>query len=609
MMQIIRTLSLLSFLIGGLSIAIPSSYCTENRIEQKSAKIDLTDVKTGGEIGRRIEITIQNNLLVLDADGDFLKPFQERKSGSGYIGLGKLIDSMVRLAANTSNKRLSALKNHVVEELLKTQEEDGYIGLMIPERRMWGLWDIHEMTYLVNGLVSDFIYFHNRKSLDAAVRLMDYIMTRWQADPAGMDNCDITVFMAVTGLEETLLMLHRVTGDSRYLDFCVNFRRLPEWDYPIVLGRFGPIGGHAYAYLHRCLAQLRLHSIQPSPNLLRQTRNVIDFLTHGDGLLINGVCSQHECWHNNQDGTEGLGETCATAYLIRWLDELIRLEENSFYGDIMERSIYNGLFAAQSPDGRRLRYYVPFEGPRVYFDGDTYCCPCNYRRIVAELPGMVYYRIKNGVAVNLYTSSKADFEISNNLAAQIEQETDYPNSGEVSIRITPSKTASFPLFLRIPRWCERARIEVNGTAIEMTCPGGSFYSIEREWKKDDTIQLSMSMPWRFVRGRQAQAGRIAVMRGPQLFCLNLEKNPDARGIDLRQVYIDPETIEGPFPDDTVRPGGMACRIKGLKSLGFSTGGNHDLTLTLTEFPDPEGVFTYFRVRKMQETGIKDELMQ
>lgn len=111
-------------------------------------RIDITEVKAGGEIGRRIDITIDNNLLVLDAGKDFLKPFQERKSESGYIGLGKLIDSMVRLAAHTRNEKLIALKDHVIKETLKTQERDGYIGIMAPGKHLWVLWDIHEMNYV-----------------------------------------------------------------------------------------------------------------------------------------------------------------------------------------------------------------------------------------------------------------------------------------------------------------------------------------------------------------------------------------------------------------------------------------------------------------------------
>ena len=572
-------------------------------------RIDLRDVTSvGGEIGRRIGVTIDNNLLVLDADKDFLLPFQEKRRKGGYIGLGKLIDSLVRFSAYSDNEKLSALKNHVIAETIKTQEDDGYIGMFVPERRMWALWDIHEMTYIVNGLVSDYHFFKQQASLDAAIRLMDYIITHWEAKPDGLKDIDITVFMAVTGLEETLLMLHDTTGNPRYLDFCTQFRRLPEWDYGIVQGRWGPVGGHAYAYFHRCMAQLRLYQKQPDPKLLQKTKHTMDFLTEQDGLLINGVCSQHECWHDTQDGTEGLGETCATAYFIRVLDELIRMEEDSQYGDLMERAIYNGLFAAQSPDGRRLRYYVPFEGKRVYFDGDTYCCPCNYRRIVAELPGMIYYRMNDGVAVNLYTPSRTKIELAHDLSISIRQQTDYPNSGQVTLSVEPSKSATFPIRLRIPRWCDRTHVSINGKTSIQT-PEDQFLTLKRQWKSGDRIELDMPMPWRFIKGRKSQSGRVAVMRGPQLFCLNPSRDESLSGVDLRQIGIDPGTIEGPFADDTVRPGGMACRIKGWKKMGFSRGGNHDVTLTLTEFPDPDGEMVYFKIHKIGQIGVDDELIR
>ena len=132
--------------------------------------VDLRDVKVGGEIGRRIGVTVDNNLLVLDADSDFLDPFRKRDRKSRYIGPGKLIDSMVRLAAHTGNQDLQERKDYVIAETLATQDRDGYIGLMPPEHRMWSLWDIHEAVYIVNGLVSDYEFFGNRQSLDAARR-------------------------------------------------------------------------------------------------------------------------------------------------------------------------------------------------------------------------------------------------------------------------------------------------------------------------------------------------------------------------------------------------------------------------------------------------------
>ena len=131
-------------------------------------------------------------------------------------------------------------------------------------------------------------------------------------------------------------------------------------------GRWGRIEGHAYAYLAHALAQLQLYRVEPDERLLRTTRRAMDFLTRHEGLVISGTCGDHECWHDTQSGTTNLGETCATAYLLRTLDDLLRLEGDSRWGDLMERTIFNALFAAQSPDGRHIRYYTPFECSRAY---------------------------------------------------------------------------------------------------------------------------------------------------------------------------------------------------------------------------------------------------
>ena len=146
---------------------------------------------------------------------------------------------------------------------------------------------------------------------------------------------------------------------------------------------------HAYAYLNRCLAQLQLDRIQPDERLLPSTRGALEFSTVQNGMCITGGIGQDEKWTNDQNGAGSLGETCATAYSLRVFENMLRMEGNSRYGNLIERVVFNALFGAQSPDGRQLRYYVPFEGPRVYFPKDTFCCPGNYRRIVAELPTMV----------------------------------------------------------------------------------------------------------------------------------------------------------------------------------------------------------------------------
>ncbi len=569
--------------------------------------LDITDVKVGGEIGRRIDITIGNNVLAIDADKDFLEPFRRRDSQGGYIGLGKFIDSLVRFAAYSKDPKVLALKQHVVRETIATQEDGGYIGVCVPQKRMWHLWDIHEMGYLVLGLTTDHAYFGEQRSLDAARRLADYIIDRWSDDPTRKTEGWVSTYVATTGLEEAMLALYGQSGDKRYLDFSIQHRKLVEWDTPLIQGRWGNLEGHAYYHLAHCLSQLRLHEIEPDAGLLGQSRATLDFLLRKDGLLAPGLCGYHECWHSNQQGFYKLGETCATAYLLRWLDALLRDHGDSLYGDIMERAIHNGLFAAQSPDGRRLRYYAPFEGKREYFQGDTYCCPCNFRRIIAELPEMIYYRRGAGVAINLYTPSTATTILADGTTLGIRQETDYPNSGDVTIRLEPSKANRFPLFLRIPRWCDGARITVNGEVLVATA-AGAFFEITRRWQAGDEIKLQMPMPWRAIKGRKSQDGRVAVARGPMLFCLNPAKQEGLDSDTMKLLRLDTSSLTMGEPDESIRPGGLTCQASFWKPGDYNAAGQAPLSLTLTEYADPGCEWMYFLVPNPEASDlVEDEL--
>jgi hypothetical protein len=571
------------------------------------ASLDLRQVKLGGEIGRRVDVTIQNNLLKLDPDKDFLKSFREKKSSDGFIGLGMLIDSAVGLAAYSGDAKAVQRKKYLIDEALKTQEPDGYLGMFRPEARMWALWDIHEMAFIIHGLLRDHELFGEKRSLEAAKKVADYIVTRWSAEPDRKPGGgEITVHMAVTGLEPALLWLYRATGERRYLDFCTNVRKLPEWDGELVIGRWGPVGGHAFCHCSRCIAQLWLNDIEPNPKLTESSRRVIEFVVNGDGLAINGASGYRECWHDWQDVTEHLGETCETAYLLRLCDQLVQREGKSLYGDLMERAIHNALFAAQSPDGRRLRYYVPLEGPRKYFELDSYCCPCNFRRVISELPTMVCYRAGGGVAVNLYTPSTVKLDLDGGVSLAVRQETDYPNSDRVAIHVEPSKPAEFPVALRIPRWCEKATVAVNGTPVGEAVAGGQFFVVKRQWSPGDRVELDMPMTWRWVKGRKAQSGRVALMRGPMVYCLRRTGNEQLKGIDLREIIVVPSTLEGPIADDSVRPGGLACRVRAWSPEVWYPHVEPKIQLTLTESADPDSEQTYFKIANPHEASLVDD---
>lgn len=595
-------------LVSGLLFCCPAA-AQFGWAEDAFSPLQVGQVRVGGELGRRIDVTVSNNLLVLDADKEFLAPFREKTRASGYIGLGKLIDAAVRFAAYTRDEDVLALKRHLVASAIEAQEADGYIGMLTPEHRIRGMWDVHEMAYLIYALATDDEYFDRPESLQAARRAADYILTHWSDLPRDWDRqTGIATHVSVTGLERAMLKLSRLTGDGRYRDFCVHQRALPEWDLDIVIGRRHRIEGHIYAYLCRCLAQLELYRNLCDERLLRPTRRAMDLLTQDHGMTITGGCGQWEIWTDDQDGRGALGETCATAYQLRVFDNLLRLRGDSYYGDLMERTIYNALFAAQSPDGRQIRYYSPFEGPRVYHPGDTYCCPCNYRRIIAELPAMIYYHDDQGIVVNLYTPSQAEFSLPDGVNVTVHQQTDYPNSGRVTIGLQPSRPAEFTVRLRIPAWCETAQVTANEQVI-CSAAGGDFFAVRRRWQAGDRLQLEMPIAWRLVRGQKRQSGRVSIMRGPVIFCLDPEQHDQLDawdGADLGRITLDPESLEQPLPDDSVRPEGIACPVRAW-TPGYAVKRPGDLSLRLTEFADPGGKAIYFRLQNL-DVAVEDELL-
>ena len=587
------------------------------------ASLDPSQVKVGGEMGRRIDLTIQKNLLAIEVENQFLRAFRQKQSQRfAYIGLGKLIDATVSFARYSKDPKVIELKDRLVKELIATQLADGYLGTFPEGSRILEVFDEHEMAYNIHGLVNNYRYFHDKPSLDAARKLADYILKNYKSAVAKRDPklvCKIDI-------ERAMIALSEATGDARYRDYIVERENLRRWNAPIDVvntGEFSSGDGHAYTFMNNCLAQLDLYREQPDETLLAQSHRVIDYLTKDDALMITGTCSLAERFRNNQETRGDVGESCATAYLIRMAHYLLQLEGKTLDGDIIERAIYNALFAAQSSDGRRLRYFTAIDSPRTYHPDDSYCCPGNWRRIVAELPEMIYYRsADSGVLINLFTASTAEVPLANDLSVRLQQETNYPNSGKVVIKVEPSRSAEFPVKLRIPRWCPSAAVSVNGQPVGSPAKPGDWYSIQRLWKAGDVVTLEMPMNTRLVRGRKLQAGKVAVMRGPLVFCFSPARQAGrypvyaghgANAAEVQrtvaeavgQTKFDLTSLAAPVPDQTIRPDGLALEVR---AWGPASDRNKpaDLTLLLTEFIDPAGELTYFSADN-PKAGVEDEL--
>ena len=568
-------------------------------------------VKTAGAIGDRFALTVRGNFMKLDLEKDFFRPFSERTAKGGFIGLGKLADAAVHLAWNSGEADVVARKEKIVSFIVDNQLPDGYTGYFCPESRLCKLWDIHEMGFIIQGLVSDWELFGNRAALEAARRNVDYIVDRWGSMPDNWELKFITDRETTLGFGYGVARLYANTRDERYRGFLRNERALDDWNDPIVIGRDKMIYGQAYGYLGTCLEQLELYAWDPRPEYLVPARRAMDFMVHGDGLLIDGTGGIAECWTNDQDGEGHVGETCTITFQLHVYDKLIRLglADAALLGDMMERAVYNALFAAQSRDGRLLRYYTPLNGVRKFWRDDVYCCPNNFRRAISRLPEYVFYAKENSISANLYTECTAKLDVGSTKVA-VREETDYPKSGAVKFTFDPEREASFSFKVRVPRWCRRPRVTVNGDLVTYKYRPGQMLCIPRVWRKGDVVELDFPMEVRTVRGRKRQSGRFAVMRGPVVYAL------DTRSVDVfkdwapydvqSEISMDPKQLE--YKDGKVFAV-ISTQHWAVGIANYSVDGHNPDNVRRVElkpFEDEDNTLTYFRAPNIEDDVVDED---
>ena len=613
--------------ICGTILAVAASMPLFAGAQGRFSRVGLDEIRLGGEFERRIMMAVTNNLLKAEIEHQFLDHFRAKARSGDSVGTGKLIETAVRFGVYTGDPRVIALKDHVVTELLKAQSPDGYIGCLREDSRLWGYWDLAETGFIFLGLAADHHYVGSERSLAAARRAADYMIDNWHTMPPGWEDAYISGVAAAVGFPWGLHALYRETGDVKYRDFAVKARHLDTWYRPVTLGRGFGIHGHSATHLHQCLVQ-SLYRASGVDTPRRATDETVRFMLDGNGTLINGTCGLWECWTDDQDGRLSVGETCSTAYQLWLWDALVCESGNpeARWGDAAERTIYNALFAAQSETGRQIRYYTPLEGKRTYYPSDTYCCPNNFRRIVSELPEFTFYKSESALYANLYTSCTLKTKLASG-AVEITERTDYPTDERIVFDVLPEKDGfEFDLVLRIPGWCERPSLSVNGEAV--AAKRGTLAHLRRRWRKGDRVELTLPMRVRTIAGRRRQAGRVAFMRGPLVYALNPTLNgggakraemkssgltaEDQRLAKRREFFaldpadicatmlVDPASVRL-VRDDTVRPNGTALKVR-VATNGHATGVDekNSTEITLTEFPDVGATATYFRVSDLSQ---------
>jgi hypothetical protein len=263
-----------------------------------------------------------------------------------------------------------------------------------------------------------------------------------------------------------------------------------------------------------------------------------------------------------------VAETCATLSWLQVNQALLELIGDPKYAEVIERLLWNQVFASQAVEGEGHRYFTPPNGekPRGQFRGPD-CCNSSGHRMIALVPSVIYAEGSDGLFVNQFVPSSARLRPSGGPPVAILQETDYPERDSVRIRVDPDRTARFALRLRIPAWCAGASAAING----VPCPArdvraGAYLALERTWTPGDRVDLRLPMRVTWAPARGAEAGpaadrRWALTRGPVVFAVDTvlwdgpAPPPRSAGSDLAVVRDGAWRCEpAPLPEGSLGPG-------------------------------------------------------
>ena len=111
---------------------------------------------------------------------------------------------------------------------------------------------------------------------------------------------------------------------------------------------------------------------------------------------------------------------------------------------------------------------------------------------------------------------------------KLEQQTNYPWDGKITLKIVKAPKDNYAFLLRIPGWSQGATISINGKNIDDAIVSGSYQKVAQKWKKGDVIELNIPMPVELMQANplvEEIKNQVAVKRGPIVYCLESNELP------------------------------------------------------------------------------------
>jgi DUF1680 family protein len=511
----------------------PLPFKISAKLSDAAEMLSPSAVDIEGWLGARVDANEAQRLLVVDTE-PLLAGFRKKPGSHPWIGehVGKWLHAATLAWANTGDAALRAKLDRVAAELIATQEPDGYLGTYVPEQRFMLVkgadWDVWSHKYNLIGLLTYYQFTGNEAALNACRKIGDLLIATFPAKKSIL-AAGTHVGMAATSVLEPVVLLYRLTGDERYLDFARYI--VKSWDEPngpailktlLTEKQVNKVAnGKAYEMLSNLVGLCELARVTGDREMLQAVLNAWQDIVY-KRLYITGSASAGEHFPADHvlrnDALAHIGETCVTTTWIQFNLELLRFTGEAKFGDELERAFYNHLSAAQHPQGHDWCYYTALEGRKPYDKGIS-CCQSSGPRGMALVPQSSYLASRDALLVSTFETSRVTLEIGGQQVT-VEQQSQFPRRGESVLTLHLAKPATFAVKIRAPAWA--APVTVAAASIQ----SGWAVLPAREWKDGDRIAIKFNLAARLVAGDYGNTGRAALMWGPFVLAYDQKLNPD-----------------------------------------------------------------------------------
>lgn len=572
---------LLAAVLSAFSVIAVGACFAQEAPKQALREVPFTDVKLSDDFwAPRIEtnrlVSVPHNIKWCETETERINNFKVAGGlKDGHFGgivyddsdVYKIVEGFAYTLAAHPDPELKKKADEWIDYFRRAQQDDGYLMTYFiidhPTEKWTNLAGMHEL-YTAGHMAEAAVAYKRSTGDDTFLKvnlaLLDLICKRYGPNEGQLKN--------VPGHEELELALvkaYQLTGDRKYLDeakFFIDIRGVAEGRETKLFGEYAQdhipvreqteIVGHAVRAMYLYSGATDVAGYFKDDELYAAMRRIYLNLTRNKMYITGGIGSSgsNEGFEGNfvLPNTTAYCETCAAIGMLFWTHRLNLATGKAEYVDVMERAAYNGFMSGYSLNGDGYFYVNPLasngSAHREPFFSCA-CCPSNVTRALPSIPGYIYATAEstaavNGadtVVVNMYAAGKSTIELADKYV-DIEQKTRYPFDGAVeitaSVRMKDENAAPTPFVLktRVPEW-SGLPADADGYAAQTIIPS-----------KDKPSVATLNFPFEVKRmianpNVEADAGRVALQRGPVVYCFEQVDNPDVR-VDRILLAKDPE---------------------------------------------------------------------